>query len=320
MEASKQTKTTMCILFCVLMALTTLDGIGLLFFAAAAAIYAVLWQHLTRVQRVLWLIIGLAIAYLCRCGWYMTFRNPSFVIYAALLLALALPLAAAQEKKWSRTDTILVMSVAFAVTLLGYGIAELYWHLGRNAMTVMWDYVAAWEDEIVRLLTTLPVEETLRYTEEDARLMVGSAKLLLPAVLGICSLLISYLTTALLRPIAQRTASEKALSENPYEITMSGTAAIIFLVTFILTVCLSLPINTFLAVLQNICALLTPGFCYIELRRLIFRIRNHQMDYFSWLWLVLIVMSAGYAFQYLALFGALHIIGQKIESKADKAE
>ncbi len=316
MEANKQTKTTLIVLFCVLTALTALDGIGLLFFAAAAAIYAVLWQHFTRAQRGIWLVIGLAIAYLCHCGWYMTFRNPSFAIYALLLLALALPLVIAQEKKWSRTDTILVMSFAFAITLLGYGIAELYWHWGRNALTLLWDYVSAWEDEIVRLLTTIPVDETLRYTEEDARLLVSSVKMLLPAVLGIVSLLISYLATALLLPIAQRTASEKAISVTPYEITVSGTSAVIFLVTFVLTVCLSLPINTFLAVLQNICALLTPCFCYIELRRLIFRIRNHQMDYFSWLWIILIVMSAGYAFQYLALFGALHVIGQQIESKA----
>ncbi len=307
-----QNKTTLATVFCLLMMLTALDGIGLLFFCAAAAVYAVLYHHLTKPWRVVWLVFGVGLAYLTKCVFTMTFTNPAYVAYAALLLPLCLPLVLCSGKQVKRTTLILIMAFAFAATLLGYVLAELYWHLGRDAMSIVWQTVNAYKEEVVELLLALNTNGVALYTEETAWLLLDSVIVLLPSVLGVFALAFAYLASAILLPIADRTQTGKALPSAPYEITMSKASAVIFLITFVFTVCLDLSAGSlFAAVLQNVCTLLTVGFCYIEIRRLVFRIRNHQMDYFSWMWLLLVVLSAGYALQYLALFGALHVFMKK---------
>ncbi len=308
--ANKQTNDAWLLVFCATMAMTAIDGIGLFAFCVAAAILPVLYSRIQN-KAWIWLGIGMAVAYLARCVVYTTFTNPSYLVYSLLLPAFALPLMLTAQKKIPRTAVILMLTATFTAVLIGYLLSELYWHWGSNAIALLWEKVYAWEDEMVNAFFSLPVE-SINMTEQELRLLLQSVKLLLPSVLILFSLTFAYLTTAMLGLFCRRGNTTAALSDERYEITMSAFSAVLFLVIFIFTFCLSLPNGIFAAVLENIRILLTPGFCYIEIRRLIFRIRNRQMDYFSWMWIILLVLSFGYALQYLALFGAFHVIGSAL--------
>ncbi len=308
--ANQQTNIAWILVFCATMSMTALDGIGLLAFCVSAAILAVLYSRIQN-KAWIWLGVGTLIAYLARCAVYLTLTNPTYLVYALLLPAMALPLMLSAQKKISRTNVMIVLSASVAVVLLAYLICELYWRWGNGAIALLWEKVRAWEDAFVEAFFAMPIQsQTL--TEQDLRLLLQSVKLLLPSMVIVFTLMLSYVTTAVLGLFSRRGNAPKALSNEPYEITMSVPSAVLFLITFVLTVCLSLPSGMLSAVLENICIILTPGLCYIELRRLIFRIRNRQMDYFTWMWLALIVLSFGYAFQYLALLGAFHVIGSAL--------
>ena len=305
---------TLSTLFLVSMFFASFVLLGILWFAVGAALLVYLLGREGTKKTWLLLLCGVAINYLLGALFSgFDFLNPTHAVYPLLVLALALPLLVARRRGISRTATIIAMTVSVLAVLVAYLATALLWRHGTQAWVALWQYVAAVESELRALFAAVVVGEQQVFSDEVIKQTIYAVKSLLPACTVLLAMGISYLATAVYRLLCQYSGQARLLPTNPYEITVSPVTAAIYLPFAILALFFSTgSVTAFWTVTQTISLLLAPALAYCQVRRTVFRIRNRQMDSFSWICTALFVLylltNPLDAVRVLALFGAYRLL------------
>lgn len=305
---------TLSTLFLVSMFFASFFLLGMLWFAVAAALFVYLLAREKNKRTWLLLFGGMAITYLLGALFSgFDFVNPTHAVYSLFVLALALPLLLARKKGISRSITIVMMTVSCLLVLVAYLASFLLWRYGTQAWVALWQYIAAIEGQMHQLLASMVVGEQRLFSDEVIRQTIYAVKALLPACTVLLAMALSYATTALYRILCQYSGEARLLPTVPYEITVAPMTAAIYLPVAILALFFpSENVTAFWMVTQTVSLLLAPVLAYCQVRRTVFRIRNRQMDSFSWICTALFVfyLLTGPldAVRVLALFGAYRLL------------
>ncbi len=307
-------KKTLSTLFCVAMLCVGFSLVGVLLLPVGGAILAFLCRRESQKRTWLLLVGGIAISYLTSAllgG--LDFANPIHALNPLLVLAFALPLFFAAGKRISRTAVILVMTVCYGLGLLAVLALELLFVYRAQAWVQLWQMIAAIEAEFYNVFSAVTVGEERLFTDEVIRQALYAIKALLPACYVLFSMGLAYIATVVYRFFCEMGGTRQYLSAYPYEITVSPATAIVYLPFACIALFFSGGyVTAFWTVTQTISLLLAPGLAYCQLQRVFFRIRNRQMDSFSWIcfglfFLVFFADPLG-ALRLLGIFGAYRIL------------
>ena len=170
--------------------------------------------------------------------------------------------------------------------------------------------------------------DQLRVTMSDdvLRTTVGILFNVVPALVTMLCSILAFLAQMILNATYRRTGLDKVLTPAATTFTMSGTAAVLYMIAFVLILLVS-DSTMAGAVIQNVALILTPGFCVMgiyDLRQMLLRMRNHSRMWFViFLGASLCLCSGASALYVLAMWGAygvvMHLLKEKLMQKMQDA-
>ncbi len=274
---------------------------ALLLMPLCGGIWAYLWMSRRKKSDMAFLLLGVVGAYLAGLltnGFSLeglklvfsgiSFTNPFAALYPLLCLPFALTLMAATKWKLSRTNTIVIMSVAFALCWIAMEIGQLRFYYGANFVSVFRQEWKETEQLLVHTLLEVKIDDVPQYTEQQAWLLMDRMIVSLPGFFTVLLFGLSYLSTLLFRMGCTQNDRTDLLPSPAYHITVSFPASILYVILFFLSAFASGSKNlVFYGTVQNFLWMLLPVFCYLQIKRTFFRILHHQMDSLSWIYFAL---------------------------------
>ncbi len=253
----------------------------------------------------------------------VSFTDPFAALYPLLSLSFVLPLLWSKRWKLSRTNTVLIMSLLFALAWIAWEVGRMRFYDGPAFVAVFTDAWKEMEQLLVDTLLEVKISGVPQYTEAQAWLFVDRMVIQLPAFGMGFALVLAYVATLLFRLICAQNERTDLLPTPVYAITVSFTASVLYVILFFLSAFSANSKNLiFYGVVQNFLWLLLPVFCYLQIKRTLFRILHRQMDTVSWIYFGLVIfvtvtdLQSGLAM--IAAFGAFGQITRYLLWNAQK--
>ncbi len=251
---------------------------GAIFLSLAVGVFTC--AYLITVVRLPYLVLLLpfaagAVSYLLGCDLTVCLLSLAFLPAAALL-------AVATVKGCDRTSAIcytiagMLASVIVVLLILVY---QEYGHIGRSAIVGYIDTLrngtiqalAMLRDEILAPMSQTAQDAATQEAYERFASLMNDEMLtevvslifnILPAIAVVLCSIVAYEAQGMLNATYYATGLRQVITPASRIFTMSVTSALIYLLTFILT--LFIPSSSMVsAVVQNICLMLLPGFCVL---------------------------------------------------------
>ncbi len=253
----------------------------------------------------------------------ISFTDPFAALYPLLCLPFVLPLLWSKRWKLSRTTTVLIMSLLFALAWIAWEVGRMRFYDGPEFVAVFSNAWKEIEQLLVDTLLEVKISGVTQYTEAQAWLFVDRAVIQLPAFGVVFALVLSYVTTLLFRLTCVQNKRTELLPNSGYAITVSFTASVLYVILFFLSAFSSNSKSLiFYGVVQNFLWMLLPVFCYLQIKRTLFRILHRQMDTVSWIYFGLALFVTVTDFQsglsMIAAFGAFGQITRYLLWNAQK--
>ena len=190
-------------------------------------------------------------------------------------------------------------------------------------------------DSLLAVTSEIEMDEQMRETYDQLRVTMSDDVLrttvgilfnVVPALVTMLCSILAFLAQMILNATYRRTGLDKVLTPAATTFTMSGTAAVLYMIAFVLILLVS-DSTMAGAVIQNVALILTPGFCVMgiyDLRQMLLRMRNHSRMWFViFLGASLCLCSGASALYVLAMWGAygvvMHLLKEKLMQKMQDA-
>jgi uncharacterized protein YybS (DUF2232 family) len=163
-------------------------------------------------------------------------------------------------------------------------------------------------------------------SDDVIRLTVGILFNVVPALVTVLCSILAFLSQMLLNAIYRRTGLDAVLTREATTFTMSGVAAAIYVLAFMLTLFVS-DSTMAGAVIRNVALILTPGFCVMgiyDLRQILSHMRGQSRLWFIlFMGAMLCFCSGSSALYVLAMWGAYgvgtRLLREKMKQKMQEA-
>lgn len=314
--------------------LTATLAVGAIFLAMAVGCMsgAFLLTTVKRIPMATVLVIPLAAVALS----FALTQSPALSLLSVAFVPAAILLALATRLHHARTSALcfaiggFLLTAVIAVLVLVYkatgslnrSALQSFAELCRNGL---FDYLVGIRTELLSLLSEADSGEEMQkmynelsttLSDEAIRGAISSLFNLLPALITVAASIIAFLSQILLLAAYHTAGLEKVLTPKARMLTVSATAAIIYLVCFLLM--FFLPNGMALAVVQNIALILSPILLLVGVQTLLGMIAKAKGGMKIFLILAIVAMLCCYSggvFLLLAAWGAYSRIAALIQQK-----
>lgn len=241
--------------------------------------------------------------------------NPVISIEAVGFYPAGLAFIYALKKKFSRTSTIITVSSALILSYIIYilfSILITYKTFNLEILRLFWsEATQPLRDTYTQATTILDGREIKLYTKQQVENIISNILIYIPATLMCVGNIIAFASIILYKGLARVFGVSRYIIPEPkWDFSMSVISAYIYCGSYLIVIFSGGSIiGTVTAVTSNILVILTPGFSYIGLLNLIYKLKSGTKRKTAialiFLTVVFVVISPSMIFYIMSLTGVV---------------